>query len=106
MPGWATMADADVTRSRLLEAAGEEFAEKGFAAARVRSICRRSGANPAAINYHFGGKEQLYVAAVLEAHRCQMSERAEAAIDPSAPPRERLRAFIHQFLENVLSKSE
>lgn len=99
------MPDPDLTKARLLEAAGEEFAEKGFAAARVRSICRRSGANPAAINYHFGGKEQLYVAAVVEAHHCQMRERSELAWDSVARPDVRLRAFIRQFLENVLTKT-
>jgi AcrR family transcriptional regulator len=101
------MADADETRAKLLDAAGEEFAEMGFEAARVRSICQRAGAaaNPAAINYHFGGKEQLYIAAVLEAHRCQMKDRPEAAVDPSATAVERLRAFIRQFLTNVLTHS-
>lgn len=102
------MADQDLTKARLLEAAGEEFAEKGFVDARVRSICRRAGsaANPAAINYHFGGKEQLYIAAVLEAHRCQMKDRSEEPYNPSLPPDERLRAFIRQFLENVLTRTE
>ncbi len=56
----------DTTKDRLLEAAGEEFAEKGFEMARVRTICERAGANIAAVNYHFGDKEQLYVQAVLE----------------------------------------
>ena len=60
----------DATKSKLLEAAGEEFAEKGFEGAKVRSICSRAGVNNAAVNYHFGDKEQLYVQAVLEAHRC------------------------------------
>ena len=60
----------DPTKVRLLEAAGEEFAEKGFDAARVRTICERAGANVAAVNYHFGDKEQLYVEMVLDAHRC------------------------------------
>ena len=60
----------DLTKARLLEAAGEEFAAKGFDAATVRSISQRAQANLAAVNYHFGDKTQLYVATVLEAHRC------------------------------------
>src|SRR5215472_2401527 len=97
----ATTAQAqDATKTRLLEAAGEEFAEKGFEAARVRSICRRAGANLAAVNYHFGDKEQLYVAAVLEAHRCGM-ELLHESLFRGVPPAEQLRRFIHHFLSNV-----
>ena len=92
----------DLTKARLLEAAGEEFAEKGFEAARVRSICRRAGANLAAINYHFGDKERLYVEAVLEAHRCgteMLPESLLAEGDPAA----QLRMYIHHFLGHVLA---
>ena len=39
------------TRRQLLEAAGEVFAEAGFRETTVREICRRAGANVAAINY-------------------------------------------------------
>src|SRR3954451_22724831 len=42
------------TRQRLLEVAGEVFAEQGFKNATVREICKRAEANVAAINYHFG----------------------------------------------------
>ena len=94
------MVGLDPTKARLLEAAGEEFAEKGFDAARVRSICRRAGANVAAINYHFGDKEQLYIATVLEAHRCGMANPPES-VEREGTPAEQLRQYIHFFLSNV-----
>ncbi len=92
----------DPTKSRLLESAGEEFAEKGFELARVRAICDRAGANLAAINYHFGDKEHLYVEVLREAHRCGM-DPAALSIDPGLPPATRLRMFIRHFLDRVLA---
>jgi len=90
----------DPIKVRLLEAAGEEFAAKGYDAARVRSICERAEANLAAVNYHFGDKEQLYVQAVLDAHRCGAGGEE---VDPSLAPAEQLRWFIHDFLSRVLA---
>lgn len=48
------------TRDALVVAAREEFAEKGFAAATVRSIGARAGVDPAMINHYFGGKAGLF----------------------------------------------
>jgi AcrR family transcriptional regulator len=96
------MVTAELTKARLLEAAGEEFAERGFAGARVRAICERAGANLAAVNYHFGGKEQLYLAAVLEAHRCGVHNPPESAV-MAGTPSEQLRQYIHFFLSNVVA---
>lgn len=48
------------TRERLLETAERLFAEKGFDATSVRAITAEAGCNLAAVNYHFGGKDQLY----------------------------------------------
>jgi AcrR family transcriptional regulator len=96
------MESQDPTKARLLEAAGEEFAEKGYDAARIRTISERARANLAAVNYHFGDKEQLYIEAVLHAHQCGARDGGEAAAAPE-PPAERLRRFIHDFLRHVLA---
>lgn len=98
-------AGTDPTKQRLLEAAGEEFAARGFEAATVRAICKRAGTNVAAVNYHFGDKENLYLQAVLEAHRCGMGPvPVLEAGAPDRPPADRLRGFIREFLERVLSR--
>ena len=87
------MEEQDPTKVRLIEAAGEEFAGKGFDATRIRTICDRAGANIAAVNYHFGDKEQLYVETVLDAHRCGMDLGEDDA--DAATPSEQLRfSFI------------
>jgi TetR/AcrR family transcriptional regulator, regulator of cefoperazone and chloramphenicol sensitivity len=96
------MATQDPTKDRLLEAAGEEFAEKGYDGATVRSICARAGANLAAVNYHFGDKEQLYLQAILEAHRCgvEMAPDEEFFV---GTPAEQLRRYVRHFLRHILA---
>lgn len=45
---------------RLLDAAEKLFCERGYDGTSVRDITNEAGCNIAAVNYHFGGKEQLY----------------------------------------------
>lgn len=59
-------ATSDGTRQRLIEAALPLFAEQGFQGTAVRDICARAEANIAAVNYHFGGKAELYRAVVAD----------------------------------------
>ena len=47
-------------KNRLLGAAETVFAEKGFDAASIRDITAQAKCNVAAVNYHFGTKENLY----------------------------------------------
>jgi AcrR family transcriptional regulator len=54
--------DAERSRQALLDAALDEFAEHGYAGARVADIARRAGVNKQLINYYFGSKEGLYLA--------------------------------------------
>jgi AcrR family transcriptional regulator len=51
----------DPTRQRIIDAAGMLFAKQGFAATSVREITRAAQCNLAAMNYHFGNKEKLYI---------------------------------------------
>ncbi|MGN9785943.1 TetR/AcrR family transcriptional regulator [Nonomuraea sp. ZG12] len=54
--------DPERTKARIVQAALEEFAAKGFAGARVGEIAARAGVNKQLISYYFGGKEGLYQA--------------------------------------------
>ena len=97
------MAAMDPTRARLLEAAGEEFAEKGYDGATVRGILNRAGVrNIAAVNYYFGDKEQLYEQAVIAAHRCGV-EMPPDDVAQEGEPADQLRRYIRHFLSNVLA---
>jgi AcrR family transcriptional regulator len=96
------MSDLDQTKARLLEAAGEEFAEKGFDGARVRSICKRAGLNQAAVNYHFGDKERLYLHAVLEAHKSGVEMLPDGDFFTGSPA-EQLRRYVRHFLTHILA---
>jgi len=53
-------ADGIATRSAILNAAADEFAEKGYELASVRAVCARAGVNVALANRYFGSKEELY----------------------------------------------
>ncbi|MGJ3523987.1 TetR/AcrR family transcriptional regulator [Nitratidesulfovibrio sp. D1] len=91
------------TRERLLAAAAEVFAEHGYKSATVREICRRAGANVAAVNYHFGGKDRLYAAMLDHYMRtCQATFPLDVGVTPESTPEERLRAFVHGLVLRVL----
>jgi AcrR family transcriptional regulator len=91
------------TRTRLLQAGGEIFAQYGFRGATVRRIARRAQANVAAVNYYFAGKEGLYLA-VLE-HTFATAKRKyppDQGLDENAGAEERLRAFIASLIMRIL----
>lgn len=91
------------TREHLLEVAAQVFSEKGFAGATGKEICQRSGANAAAVVYHFGGMDNLYREVVQAARDALVSSEAlAAAVARESGPKEQLTAFIG-LLVKVLS---
>jgi AcrR family transcriptional regulator len=95
------------TRERILEAAGELFADGGFRGATVRSICDRAGVNVSAIKYHFGGKEELYSEVLRHWHEFAIMKYPPLlGVNEDAPPEEQLRAFIRSLLFRMLDKGK
>jgi AcrR family transcriptional regulator len=91
--------DAQETRQRLLAAASEVFAQKGFWETTHAEICAKAKANTAAVNYHFGSKENLYVEAwKYSFERSVAAHPPDGGIAPGAPVRERLHGRILAFM--------
>ena len=96
----------DATHDRLLHAAGNEFARVGFQAASVRAICDAAEANVSAVKYHFGSKEDLYLA-VWEVAAVQMvSSEPMPKLEDFDDPKDALRSFVAWFMRLVLTESE
>jgi TetR/AcrR family transcriptional regulator len=87
--------DAGRSRQALLAAALDEFAERGYAGARVADIARRAGVNKQLINYYFGSKEGLYLALQQE-----WLDREEGFAGPDVP----LPELVTRYLADVLAE--
>jgi len=95
----AKRSDGLRTKNQILKAASAVFAEKGYHDATVEDICTRARTNIAAINYHFGSKDQLY--AQVWRHAFDESIKAyppEGGLEASAPPEARLRGSIRSLV--------
>jgi len=91
------------TRGRLLDAAASVFAAKGFRDAKTAEICRLAGANVAAVNYYFGGKENLYKEAWGHAFERSIEVHPpDGGILPDAPAEQRLRGQIVALVHRVM----
>jgi AcrR family transcriptional regulator len=97
------MKQRNATRAQLLEAACEVFAEKGYRKATIAEICRRGGANIAAVNYYFGNKETLYAEAWrLAFQRSLETHPPDGGIPATAPCEERLRGHILSLMRRII----
>lgn len=102
--GGEARARAAATRERILDAAERLFAERGFAGTSLRDITSEARVNLAAVNYHFGSKDELFLAAVVRRlepvnrRRLELLREAESRSDP---PRleDVARAFVQPVVE-------
>ena len=65
---WTFNRNPDGTRAAILAAATREFAEKGFAGARIDLIASHARTNKRILNHYFGDKEALYLVVLEEAY--------------------------------------
>ena len=81
---------------RLLQAAAEAFADRGFHATTTRDIASRAGLSPAGVYVHFASKEELLYQLSREGHVAARDMLLAAAAGASSPT-EALRAIMGTF---------
>jgi len=85
--------DPERTRADILEVATREFAEKGFAGARVDLIAEAMRTSKRMIYYYFGSKEGLYIAVLEQEYRRIRAAEAKLQLD-DLPPEDALRKLV------------
>ena len=94
------------TKDRILYAAEELFAQQGFASTSLRQVTSRADVNIAAVNYHFGSKDNL-VNEVFRRRMDDMSRERRAALQRAveAHPGE-LEPILAAFVEPALAMAQ
>lgn len=99
-----------VSPDRILAAAAAEFAERGYAGARVDRIARRARVNKAMLYYHFGSKETLYRTLLRQTFTLAGERLRALAAGPGTPEEkvdrtiEAIAAFVreHAFFPAIM----
>ena len=98
-------------KERILDAAEQLFARRGFYGVPLRDITQAAGVDVALVGYHFGGKRELFAAVferraeVLNRARLELLEEARRAALPRAPALEALEAIINAFTQSLVERS-
>jgi AcrR family transcriptional regulator len=91
------------TKERILHAAEDLFAQHGFAGTSLRQVTSRADVNIAAVNYHFGSKENL----VHEVFKHRMDEMSEKRLTSLAAAVEKdpadMEAILLAFIQPALA---
>jgi Transcriptional regulator len=97
--------DSAATRAALLSTAISEFAEKGFAGARVDEIANRAGVNKQLLYHHFGNKDDLY-RVVLETVYSEIREKEKALHLGDLSPLEAMRTLVGYSFDYLVEHPE
>src|SRR5882672_1100905 len=75
----------EANRARIVAAAIDEFASRGFKGASMDAIAARTHTTRALINYYFGAKEKLYIAVLEQAYSEIRDAEGKLELDDLAP---------------------
>ena len=95
-------------KERILDAAEQLFAKRGFYGVSLRDITQAAGVDVALVGYHFGGKRELFTAVferraeVLNRERLELLEDVRRSALPGAPS---LEAIVNAFTQPLLERS-
>lgn len=85
------------TRTRLLSAAREQFAQQGYDGATLRMIAQSAGITLALLHYHFGSKQDLYRAVWVEQYSSEEERERRAiyaSVSTNGPREDALRRVV------------
>ena len=93
--------NAEETRAKILKAARTEFAQHGFAGARVERIVAAANTNPRMVYHYFGGKAGLYIEVLEDALGRLRKEELKIDLEHLSPLEGLLQLFdfMHQHFE-------
>jgi AcrR family transcriptional regulator len=92
------------TRQALLEAGRSLFAERGFAGAGQEEIVERAGVTRGALSHHFGTKQGLFLAVVIEIQG-EVADRIGQAAAEGGDPMDQLRLGCLAWLDAAMDRS-
>ena len=97
--------DGKETRALIIECAGNLIGNLGYEKVTSKAICQMAKVNMAAVNYHFGSRDGLYLAVLEEVHNYFISLDALQRLYASdCTSKEKIERFFDFFLESVLDE--
>ncbi|MGM9569438.1 MAG: TetR/AcrR family transcriptional regulator [Phascolarctobacterium sp.] len=99
----ASRGDGLETRAKIIDCAGRLIAQHGFEATTSKLICTTAQVNMAAVNYHFGSRDGLYLAVLKEAHTYLMNLDLLTELENSTEAAEtKISQLIDLYINSIL----